>query len=282
MKHLIALVAAAASALVLTGLAQAGGPTPGVAQTGNGIAVAGGARLVARPGAAGATVVRLVRDGTTVSQRSLAGTLGIPLVTFGGLADGTWQGGRRALLATSPYDDQTRTTFVVLDTRTLEPLRTIRLRGMFAYDAVSSDGRRLFLLHFPKGVDGGIRYVVRSVNLVTGRLEPGVIVDKTEPGERMAGLPMARATSDDRGWVYTLYNGGTAHAFVHALDTKHRTARCIDLPWHGKDQNGLERARLALRGGTLVLSQPRVGVLAAIDLQSFAVDVKRAPVGSRA
>ena len=281
MKHLIAFAAAAASVLVLSGLAQAGGPTPGIAQNGAGIAVAGGARLVARP-AAGTTVVRLVRDGTTITQRSLAGTLGIPLVTFGGLADGTWQGGRRALLATSPYDDQTRTTFVVLDTRTLEPLRTIRLRGMFAYDAVSSDGRRLFVLHFPKGVDGGIHYVVRSVDLDSGRLEPGAIVDKTEPGERMAGIPLARATSADRGWVYTLYNGGTSHAFVHALDTKHRTARCIDLPWHGKDQNGLELARMALRGGTLVLSQPRVGVLASVDLRSFAVDVKRAPVGSRA
>ena len=257
MKHLIAVAAAAASVLVLTGLAQAGGPTPGIAQTGDGIAVAGGARLVARPGAAGTTVVRLVRDGTTLSQRSLAGTLGIPLVTFGGLADGTWQGGRRALLATSPYDDQTRTTFVVLDTRTLEPLRTIRLRGMFAYDAVSSDGRRLFVLHFPKGIDGGIHYVVRSVNLVSGRLEPGAIVDKTEPGERMAGLPMARATSSDRGWVYTLYNGGTSHAFVHALDTKHRTARCIDLPWHGKDQNDLERAPGA--AGRHARPQPAAG-----------------------
>jgi len=281
MKHLIALAAAAASIIVLSGPAQAAGPTPGIAQPGSGIAVAGGARLVARPGA-GATVVRLVRDGTTIAQRSLAGSLGIPLVTFGGLADGTWQGRRRALLATSPYDDQTRTTFVVIDTRTLEPLRTIRLRGMFAYDAVSSDGRRLFVLHFPKGIDGGVHYVVRSVNLDSGLLEPGAIVDKTERGERMAGLAMARATSTDRGWVYTLYNGGTSHAFVHALDTKHRTARCIDLPWRGVAQNGLERARMALRGSTLVLSQPRVGVLATVDLRSFVVDVKRAPVASRA
>ena len=150
MKHLIAFAAAAACVLVLSGLAQAGRPDARHRADGAGIAVAGGARLVARP-AAGTTVVQLVRDGTTITQRSLAGTLGIPLVTFGGLADGTWQGGRRALLATSPYDDQTRTTFVVLDTRTLGAAPTIRLRGMFAYDAVSSDGRRLFVLHFPKG-----------------------------------------------------------------------------------------------------------------------------------
>ena len=98
----------------------------------------------------------------------------------------------------------------------------------------------------------------------------------------MAGIPLARATSADRGWVYTLYNGGTSHAFVHALDTKHRTARCIDLPWHGEDQNGLERRA---HGAARRHARPQpaaVGVLATVDLRSFAVDVKRAPVASRA
>src|SRR5262249_22728138 len=63
-------------------------------------------------------------------------------------------------------------------------------------------------------------YVVRSVNMRTGRLEPGAIVDKTEPDEQMNGVAMYRAWSPDRTWAYTLYNGGSSHAFIHALNTR--------------------------------------------------------------
>ena len=137
----------------------------------------------------------------------------------------------------------------------------------------------MYVLHFPTGVNDGVRYVVRSLNLATGKLDPGTIVDKTEPDEQMNGLPMARASSDDRRWVYTLYRGATSHAFVHALSTGGRAARCLDLPWSGEAQNGLETVRMAVdEGGILTLRQPNVGVLAPIDTRSFAVEIVRAPV----
>src|SRR5262249_22728136 len=84
-----------------------------------------------------------------------AGKLGVPGVTFNGVPEGTWAGGRRLVLASSVYDDQTRTRFVVIDTRTLRALRTIALRGAFAFDALSPDGRRMYVLQYPQGVDGG-------------------------------------------------------------------------------------------------------------------------------
>ena len=65
----------------------------------------------------------------------------------------------------------------------------------------------------------------------------------------MTGMPMARAWSRDGGSAYTLYNGLESHAFVHALDTTKRSARCIDLPWRGDGQNGLERVRMAVGAG---------------------------------
>ena len=115
--------------------------------------------------------------------------------------------------------------------RTLRPLRTIRLQGAFGYDALSPDGRRLYLLQYPGGVSGGLHYVVRSLDMRTGRLERGAIVDKTEPDEQMNGVAMYRAWSTDRTWAYTLYNGGESHAFVHALNTRTRGVETVMPPY---------------------------------------------------
>ena len=134
-----------------------------------------------------------------------------------GVADGTWQGGRRARLPPRPTTTSDLTTFVVVEHPHARAAPNDPLRGMFAYDAVSSDGRRLFVLQFPKGIDGGIHYVVRSVNLVTGPFEPGVIVDKTEPGERMADLPIARAVQRAKAArVDTPAKAAEVAMFVHA------------------------------------------------------------------
>jgi hypothetical protein len=275
MKTRFAAPAVPLLALALAAAATAAGPVPPVMNGAPGIAVAGGAHVVAvakRGG--GATQLRLVRDrdGVVVRTRVLPAGVGVPTVTFSGLTEGTFAGGRRLVLASSMYDDARRTTFVVLDARTLTPLRTIRLAGAFAFDAVSPDGRRLYVLHYPLGVNGGIRYVVRSIDLRTGKLEPGAIVDKTEPDERMNGVALARAWSRDGSWAYTLYNGGTSHAFVHALNTRGRVARCIDLPWTGEAQSILDGARLVVGAkGALRLTGAGGDVLARIDTRTFSV-----------
>jgi hypothetical protein len=275
MKTRFAAPAVPLLALALAAAATAAGPVPPVMNGAPGIAVAGGAHVVAvakRGG--GATQLRLVRDrdGVVVRTRVLPAGVGVPTVTFSGLTEGTFAGGRKLVLASSMYDDARRTTFVVLDARTLTPLRTIRLAGAFAFDAVSPDGRRLYVLHYPLGVNGGIRYVVRSIDLRTGKLEPGAIVDKTEPDERMNGVALARAWSRDGSWAYTLYNGGTSHAFVHALNTRGRVARCIDLPWTGEAQSILDGARLVVGAkGALRLTGAGGEVLARIDTRTFSV-----------
>lgn len=270
-----AVAVAAAVAAATTLAAQAAGPAPPLVQGTPGIAVAGRMHAVTLAGTStSSTRVWLVRDrdGKTVRERVLPGKLGVPAVTFSGLAEGTWAGGRRLLLASSIYDDAAHTTFVVLDIRTLRPLRTIRLRGSFSFDALSPDGRRLYLLQYPQGLNGGIHYVVRSLDMRTGLLEPGAIVDKTEPDERMSGVALGRAWSANRTWAYTLYNGGESHAFVHALNTRTRTARCIDLPWAGAAQSVLDTAHMAVAGGALMLTGPGGDVLARVDTRTFAVE----------
>ena len=264
--------ATVAGAVALT--ASAAGPAPPLVIGEPGIPVAGGMHVVTVSGpSASSTRVWLVRDrdGKTVRRHVLSGKLGVPGITFNGLAEGTWAGGRRLLLSSSIYDDVTRTRFVVVDTRTLRPLRTITLRGAFAFDALSPSGARLYLLQFPQGINGGIHYVVRSLDMRTGRLEPGAIVDRTEPDEQMNGVALNRAWSPNRTWAYTLYNGGTSHAFIHALDTRTRTARCIDLPWKGEAQTILDTVQLAVKGNALLLTGAGGQALASVDTQTFAV-----------
>jgi hypothetical protein len=269
------LVIAVAACLALPAAATAAGPVPPVLNGAPGIAVAGGAHVVAvAKRGVGATQLRLVRDrdGTVLRTRVLPANVGVPRVTFGGLVEGTWANGRRLVLASSVYGDWAHTRFVTIDTGTLAPLRTITLAGSYAFDAISPDGRRLFVLEYPDGIGGGLRYVVRSVSMATGRLEPGAIVDKTEPDERMNGVALARAWSRDGSWAYTLYNGGTSHAFVHALNTRARVARCIDLPWAGEAQSVLDGARLVVgTKGALRLTDAGGGTLARIDTRTFSV-----------
>ncbi|HEY7179355.1 MAG TPA: hypothetical protein VH305_09285 [Gaiella sp.] len=271
----VAALVGATAAGVAALAAAAAGPAPPILVGEPGIPVAGGAHLVAIAGpSASSTRLWLVRDrdGATIRKRVIPGKLGVPAVTFEGIAEGTWAQGRRLVLASSIYDDQRQTRFVVLDTKTLRPLRTIRLRGAFAFDALSPNGQRLFVLQFPQGVDGGVHYVVRSVSMRTGRLEPGAIVDKTEPDERMSGIAVSRAWSPDRTWAYTLYNGVESHAFVHALDTRTRTARCIDLPWTGDAQAILDHVQMSVKPGALTLTDPGGRVLARIDTRTFSVE----------
>ena len=265
----------ALAGLVVSGAATAAGPAPQVVRGAPGIAVAGAAHVVAHAQGTATTRVVLVRDrdGKELVSRVLRGPLGVPAITFdSSLLEGTFANARRVVLASSIYDDASRSTFVVLDTKTLRPVRTVMLRGSFAYDAVSSNGRRLYLLQFPGGVQGGVRYVVRSVDLRTGKLEPGAIVDKTEPSERMSGIALARAWSRDGAWAYTLYNGGTSHAFVHALNTRTRVARCIDLPWAGEAQSVLDGVGLAVTPSRVLTLTGRSGaMLARIDTRTFSV-----------
>lgn len=104
--------------------------------------------------------------------------------------------------------------------------RVIELPGSFDYDALSPDGRILYVAQHLDTVPGA--YQVRAVDVSTGRLRDGVIVDKRNIDETMAGWPIAQLRRPD-GVVLTLYRG-TEHPFIHALNTVDAWAVCIDLP----------------------------------------------------
>ncbi len=133
----------------------------------------------------------------------------------------------------------------------------VTLKGDFSFDAISPDGRLLYLVQYLSPRDP-TRYLVRLYDLRAGRLLPEPIIDPREVGDVMRGTPITRASSPDGRWAYTLYDGAGAHPFIHALDTTGRTARCIDL--HGlMGFDGLFELRLdsSPDGGTLSVVHPR-------------------------
>jgi hypothetical protein len=176
-------------------------------------------------------VTSVYRDGGLLqSHVSLAGAFTVPAVAQNGSTTGLSADGQTLVLVRPRLTyPQRRTRLAVLDAASLRLRRTITLRGDFSVDAISPDGRSLYLIQYTSAGDP-LAYAVRSLSLRSGRLDPGEIVDPHERDEAMHGLPMSRAMSPDGRWAYTLYDGAGSTPFVHALDTKARTAHCIDLP----------------------------------------------------
>jgi hypothetical protein len=119
-----------------------------------------------------------------------------------------------------------------------EQPRIIELHGAFDYDALSPDGSLLYVAQqLPGPLEG--RYQVRAVDTPTGTIRDGIVVDKRNIDEQMAGWPVDQERRAD-GMVMTLYRG-TEHPFVHALSSVDAWAICIDLPTRGFDD--VEAAR---------------------------------------
>jgi hypothetical protein len=128
--------------------------------------------------------------------------------------------------------------FLVVDGSLHEKPKLVELAGSFEFDALSPNGRVLYVVeHLSTGPAG--HYQVRAVDLPAGTLRPEVIVDKRKIGEEMAGWPISQLRAPD-GVVYTLYRGAE-HPFVHALQSADGFAVCIDLP---VGDRGLEEDRV--------------------------------------
>jgi hypothetical protein len=245
------VLAAALMAAVLAPVAHADGQSsPGVYQGWNGLVdKARGVRFVALTADRGRWTVLArikLRGGSVTRYGSIPGSYGIPGVTFRGDVGGLAPDGQVLVVAESPNGRsilRTVSRLIVVEAQTLRTRARIVLPGDFSFDALSPDGQTLYLIQHTSTRDLQ-RYRVRAYNLVQKQLLPGAIVDRTEPN--MRGYPLARTSSPGGAWVYTLYQGD--EPFVHALDTVHGRAVCLDFPWHGS-QTALWQAHLALRDG---------------------------------
>jgi len=183
---------------------------------------------------------------------NVRGSWGIPLAAFDGTSDAVLSDGRTLVLASTPSRTLSApTSFAFVDIKKMRVSRTITVRGSYSFDAVSPDRRYLYLVQYVSNVNIN-KYRVRAFDLKTDKLLPRIVSDRRSWETTMEGQPISRVNRD--GWAYTLY-GGTGRPFIHALDTRHVEAVCIDLPWKSSPKQiydyrlGWDRAgHLVVRG----------------------------------
>jgi hypothetical protein len=251
----------------------AGGPVPPV-QSGAGVSAPGGDLNYVAVRAGDDTLVQRIRrdDGFVERSRLISGSFGVPGAAYDGSATGISADGRTLVLA-GARSVTVPTSLIILDARTLRPRAKVALHDYFTVDAISPNGRWLYLIHY-RSLSDTNNYEVRAYDLLRRHLIRAPIVDPREPDEKMQGVPMTRTVSADGRWAYTLYSRPDEPAFIHALDTERRTAACIDLD--DLTAEDVAEARLALTGGTLRVDGP-AGPLAMVDTRTFAVRRPAAP-----
>jgi hypothetical protein len=265
------LCAGVAGALAVPPAANAAGPPLPSSATGKaGVVAPGGSeRLLTRRAGRDTAVVAVRRsDGRVLRSRHIRGRWSIPAVTLDNATTGLSGDGRTLVLARPTRSFPPLTTpLAILDARRLVVRLSVVLPGFFTVDAISPDGRSVYVIQYGDDV---LSYRVRALDTRSGRLARRDVVDPRAPGEQMGGLPMTRATSPDGRWAYTLYGGGE-ETFIHALDTVGRTAACIDLDMIPPDAD-MSGIRLRVSpDAQRVAVRDRGRLVATVDARTFAV-----------
>ena len=167
----------------------AGPPLPSSVSGRAGVAVPGGGeRLLARRAGRDTVVVARRRsDGAVLRSRRLAGRWSVSAVTLDGGTTGLSADGRTLVLARPARAfPPAKTRLAVLDARGLHVRRRVLLHGFFTVDAISPDGRRLYLLQYGDDV---LQYRVRALDTGTGRLAARTSSIPASPVSRWAGCP---------------------------------------------------------------------------------------------
>jgi hypothetical protein len=257
--------------VVAPGAASDGLPVPVEYTWENGVLSADGStRYVTLPFKGDTLLMAVSGDGGEIADHTIRnGTFTVPAIALDGTSSGISHDGETLALIKPRKSFPRRTTeFVIYDTdRLRQNVARFELKGDFSFDALSPDGRTLYLIEYTNPRDPG-EYQVRSYDIATGRLAPDAILDsEEEPGE-MRGLPQTRVTSADGGWEYTLYDGGE-HPFIHALDVVDAKTVCIDLDMiKARDTAGATLA-MSSDGGSIELTDRKGELRAVVDTDTY-------------
>lgn len=242
-------------ALAVVSVASAAYPSPFALQGGQGVLSNDGSIRFVAVGTGESTVVRAnkTNGGSTVmSSQSIPGSYGIPMLISSGPGGGMFRDGSTFVLQSTGLFATTQ--FVLLRTADLGVSDQIVLKGTFAFDALSPDGSKLYLIQHKSAQDIQ-HYIVRAYDLSAHQLMPGRIADKAQKSWVMQGWTIDRATTATGRWVYTLYANPGGFPFIHALDTVKGVAHCVGVPWPQSDSNQSKvfNFKLALHGKMLVI-----------------------------
>ncbi len=190
-------------------------------------------RILTAASSGGKTVVRdlVVQPGFGGTSISVDGAWHLPTIGSDPLPVGVSVDGQTIVLAEALRPGTGGVTrFALLGRDFVRPARIVTLHGRFDYDALSPDGATLYVVEHLDAAAGG-RYQVRAVDVASGSLRAGVVANKSQVIEGMAGYPLAQVRRED-GVVLTLYRG-REHPFIHLLDSAEGWAVCLDLPANG-------------------------------------------------
>jgi hypothetical protein len=242
------------------------------------------------------TVVRdtIVQPGYGGPQLQIDGHWRLPTVGLDPIPAGRSLDGSTVALVEGKYDPSGgRSRFAIVEHRFLDQVTTsgdadlrlvriVDLPGAFEFDTLSPNGRILYVVQHLDG-DAGGHYQVRAVDVATGVMRDGVIVDKTHPDETMAGSPIAQVRRPN-GFVLTLYRG-PEHPFIHALSSSDAWAICIDLPKGGSTVDAAASLDWGLASGLDLASvfavNASLGLAVEIDANDLSVR-RSASIGSTA
>jgi hypothetical protein len=262
-----------AMAAAPSGALAAGGPVEPVQNSY--IGTAGSPFRYGAFGSGGNTVVKLQEAGAraAVPVLRIHGHYGIPGVDYSGSLTGLAADGRTLILAQIATRTPRATRLLVLGTAPLRIRARLTLPGWSTVDAISPDGRWLYLIHYPSS--DITKYEVLAYDLPAHRLLAQPVVDPKERDEAMTGFPINRVTSAGGRWAYTLYFRPSGVPFIHALDTTHHRAVCIDLRPLAKVD--ISSAHLVLLpGGTTLRVEGDTSTQVSIDTRTFRVSARGA------
>jgi hypothetical protein len=225
------------------------------------------------------TIVRAIDPlgGSVQREISVKGAWQLPTIGLARLPGGLSADGRTLVLgAPSAAGSGTgaATRFAIVATEGKRAPHVITLPGRFTFDALSPDGTLLYVIEHLTRSD----YLVRQVDVTSGQLAAGAILDKRNVDERMSGYAATQLPGAD-GWVYTIYRGDDGD-FIHALDTQRGVALCIDLPGTQEtDEPSAGHWGLALdaTGRVLYAANSALGTISEVSLDGFSVRTKTLP-----
>src|SRR5207302_4507090 len=117
--------------------------------------------------------------GRVIGFTCIKGLWGIPLVAYGGSTAGLLPDGRTLLLADGNYRTALRkhSSFTFVDIKRMRRVRTVRIAGDYFFDALSPNGRYLYLVEHLSAQDFS-KYRVRAYDLQKNRLLSKIVSDR--------------------------------------------------------------------------------------------------------
>jgi sugar lactone lactonase YvrE len=217
-------------------------------------------------------------SGRTIAQTTIPAGYWLPQIAFQGPTAGLSPNGQwLALTSQGRAAAAITTNFLVGSSSLTDSFKTIQVKGDFVFDALSNDGKSLYLI---QKMGDPNHYQVRFYDVSASFLAPQPVVDKREPNEPMNGIRGDSAADPAGNRVYTVYIR-EAGPFIHALPLGQPIAFCVDLP--SKNPRNLElqfhwALAISPDGSSLYAANAALGTVAVMTTGQPPRIVRTAPV----